>query len=275
MPVWGTDSNCVTYAQTLNKYAAALPGVKVYSMVIPTATEFLLPENHRGFSGSQRNKENTVAENLSGVTDVNIFDALQNHIANEKLYARTDQHWQPLGAYYGAEVFAKAAGVPFAPISSYKTVVRGGYVGSMYSDSRDVNIKNDPEDFTLFIPEPNPAAMYYDTRFKNPKESSLIVTPDASNYYCSFLGTDVEIAEITGSAGNGRTLVVFKDSYGNGLIPFLTSSFDKIYVCDIRYFDINAVEFCKNVNATDLLFAVCTFTPAGVNGKYVTQNLNK
>ena len=71
---------------------------------------------------------------------------------------------------------------------------------------------------------------------------------------------------------NGRTLVIFKESYGNALAPFLTSCFESIYVCDVRYFDLNAKEFCESVGATDLLFAVCTFTPAGPNCSYV-QNL--
>jgi hypothetical protein len=38
------------------------------------------------------------------------------------------------------------------------------------------------------------------------------------------------------------------------MIPFLTNSFSKIYVCDYRYFDINGVDFCKKVGCTDLLF---------------------
>lgn len=67
---------------------------------------------------------------------------------------------------------------------------------------------------------------------------------------------------------------MFKESYGNGVVPFLTSGFEKIYVCDIRYFNLNAVDFCKNVGATDLVFSVCTYTPAGTNGKYLKIIMN-
>ena len=64
------------------------------------------------------------------------------------------------------------------------------------------------------------------------------------------------IAELDTDCTNGRTLVIFKDSFGNALVPFLTHSFSKIYVCDFRYFDLNAIDFIENVGATDVLFAV-------------------
>lgn len=76
------------------------------------------------------------------------------------------------------------------------------------------------------------------------------------NCYSAILNVDQEIAEIDTGVDNGRVLVVFKDSFGNALIPFFTHGFSKIYVCDFRYFDINAIDFCKEVGCTDLLFAI-------------------
>ena len=83
--------------------------------------------------------------------------------------------------------------------------------------------------------------------------------------YSMFMGGDRKIVKVTTDVNNGRKLVVFKDSYGNAEIPFYMNSFEEIYVCDIRYFDINAVEFIKEQGVTDLLFSMCTFSAAGVN----------
>ena len=69
--------------------------------------------------------------------------------------------------------------------------------------------------------------------------------------------------------------MIFKDSYGNALLPMLTGSFENIYLCDIRYFDLNAVEFIKNVQATDLLFTMCSFSAAGGNRYSIYNNLIK
>ena len=71
-----------------------------------------------------------------------------------------------------------------------------------------------------------------------------------------FVGTDDTILEVDTDADNDRVLVIFKDSYGNALVPFLTSSFSKIYLCDNRFFNINSVDFAKEVGATDVLFAL-------------------
>lgn len=274
MGCWGTLENCERYAAAVNKAAAALSGVNVYNMVIPTSSEFYVPEDITGFTESQKGKIDRVKEKLSGVADVDAYSQLKAH-TNEYIYTRTDHHWQPLGAYYAAEEFAKTAGVGdlFKPLSQYKTVTKEGYMGSLYNYSKSANLKSDPEPFTMYI-SPNDGALkttYYDTSFQNPKESDLFVARDAGAYYCSFLGSDDRIAKIETDCTNGKTLVVMKESYGNGLIPFLTTCYQTIYVCDVRYFDLNAVQFCKDVGATDLLFAVCTFTPAGPNVKDVEK----
>lgn len=277
MPCWGTYGLCESWAESANSFAAALPDVKTYQMTIPTSSEFYVPaEYSSGFTGSQLAKIEHIAQNLKNIKNIDAYSALNEH-KDEKIFSRTDHHWFPLGAYYAAQVFAEDAGVDFADISEYKKVTMGGYVGSMYSYSNDVHLKNDPEDFDLYL-SPNRSEIttnYYGKSFENGYESDLFTSPDGGAYYCSFIGSDDRIAEITTDCKNGRTLVIFKESYGNALVPFLTSSFERIYVCDIRYFNLNAVDFCKEVGATDLLFAVCTYTPAGSNGNYLGIIINQ
>ncbi|MBD5114299.1 MAG: hypothetical protein HDT46_03725 [Ruminococcaceae bacterium] len=272
MGCWGTFELCDGYIEAVNRAAEALPDVNVYSMVIPTSSEFYTPDDVTGFTASQKAKIDYIAEELNGVVNADAYSALAAHL-EEAIYTRTDHHWQPLGAYYAAEAFAKAAGAEadFAALSEYKAVTKEGYVGSLYNYSKSVNLYNDPEPFTMYI-SPNDESIkttYYDTSFQNGYESDLFVSRDAGAFYCSFLGSDDRIAEITTDCDNGKTLVIFKESYGNALVPFLTCCYQNIYVCDVRYFDLNAAEFCKETGATDLLFATCTFTPAGPNCSYV------
>lgn len=275
MGCWGTSELCGEYAAAVNRAAEALPEVNVYSMVIPTSSEFYTPSDVTGFTASQKEKIDLIEQKLDGVSAADAYSALSAHL-DEPVYTRTDHHWQPLGAYYAAESFARTAGLEdkFAPLSEYKAVTREGYVGSMYNYSQSENLYSDPEAFTMYI-SPNDGELktvYYDTAFQNGYESDLFVSRDAGAYYCSFLGSDDRIAEIKTDCDNGKTLVIFKESYGNALVPFLTSCFENIYVCDVRYFDLNAADFCREAGATDLLFAVCTYTPAGPNCSYV-QNL--
>ncbi len=277
MACYGTYDMCDRWTSALNKFAAKLPDTRVYSMVVPIASEFYTPQKFwdQGFTTKQLNKCDHIRENLSGVTSVDAYSALAAH-TSEDIYSRTDHHWNPLGAYYAAKAFAGAAGVDFPSISSYTPVSCGGYVGSMYTYSKDAHLYNDPETFTMYL-SPNADSLkttYYNTYFGGAYSGDLFVSRNASSYYCSFLGSDDRIAKIETGVGNGRTLVVFKMSYGNAAIPFLTSSFDTIYVCDMRYFDLNAVQFCKDVGATDLLFTDCVMMVAGTAGKYLEYILS-
>lgn len=268
----GLYEYCDDYVATVKRYADQLPSVNVYSMVIPTSVDFYCPEEYKGHTSSQKEKIDYIEESLKGskVTNVNVYNSLSSH-TKENIYARTDHHWLPLGAYYGAKSFAETAKLSFPDISKYEAVSRNDFVGSMYFYSEDINIKNDPEVFTLYL-SPNCddiSTTYYDTSFNNPVESDLFVTRDASQFYCSFLGADDRITEINTNVKKGKTLVVIKESYGNALLPFLTSSFENIYVIDLRYFYLNAIDFIKKVGATDLLFANCAYTPAGGTVEYL------
>lgn len=275
MPCWGTYSLCESWAESVNSFKAQLPDVAVYNMVVPTSSEFYVPDGFDDFTSSQWNKIDHIRACLKDVKNVDAYSALAAH-TDEEIYSRTDHHWFPLGGYYAAQAFAVEAGVNFPYIEAYKKVTRGGFVGSMYMYTESSLIYNDPEEFGLYIPPNNDSlsTRYYNGYFQNGYGGELITSPDAGAYYCSFLGADNIIAEIETGTENGRTLVIFKESYGNAVVPFLTSSFEKIYVCDIRYFYLNAVKFCKDVGATDLLFSVCTFTPAGTNGNYLQKILN-
>lgn len=275
MPCWGTYGLCESWAKSVNAFKTALPDTNVYNMIVPTSSEFYVPEGFDNFTASQFNKIAHVRENLVNVKDIDVYSTLAAH-TDERIYSRTDHHWFPLGGYYAAQAFSVEAGVTFPYLEEYKKVTRGNFVGSMYMYTESGLLYRDPEDFDLYIPPNNESlkTTYYNGYFKNGYEGELITSPDAGAYYCSFLGADNIIAKIETNAENDRVLVIFKESYGNAVVPFLTSSFKTIYVCDIRYFYINAVDFCKNIGATDILFSVCTFTPAGTNGSYLEKILN-
>lgn len=274
----GGKANGIEYAESLNRYKKDLgKNVNVYSMVCPTPVSYYLPENYQELTASEKGNIDNINSALKNVTPIDAFTALLFH-KDEKIYCRTDHHWQPLGAYYAAEEFAKEAGVPFAALDEYKKVSLPGYVGTLYGYTKSSVLLNNPEDFIYYIPKTEVEVTRYDTAFNNPKENcSLLLDPanmSNSSYYMVF-GGDNQISHIKTSCNNGRTLVIFKDSYGNALAPVLTSSFENIYLCDIRYFDINAISFIKDVEATDVLFAMCTFSATGINYKHIEENRTK
>ena len=247
------------YAEVVNKWKADLGDtVNVYNMTIPTASAYYLPEKFKENVSDQKDNIVNIDANLKGVIGVEIYDTLDDH-KKEYIYSRTDHHWQPLGAYYAMKVFAEKAGIDYPELSTYDEWKIENFVGTMYAYSEyDPQIAANPDTFIYYKPDNEYKVTYYDTYFQNPNYNDGLFFDYAEgvNCYSAILNVDSEIAEIETDCDNGRTLVIFKDSFGNATVPFLTHGFSKIYVCDFRYFDINAIDFCKQVGCTDLLFAI-------------------
>lgn len=259
------------FVQYINAFAEDLGnGIKTYVMIAPTSGEYYTPKNFAEYNASQSDDISYIAGGLSSnVTNVDCVGTLKEHMF-EEIYLRTDHHWQPLGAYYAAGEFAKAANVPFPGLNTYEKRDIEGYVGTLYSVvTQDANLLNDPETFTYYIPANSFECYYYDTEYNFDSKDSYFLEMPVAYSYEMFMGGDNKIVRVETDVKNGRKLAVFKDCYGNAEIPFLTSGFEEIYVCDIRYFDLNAVEFIKEHGITDVLFTMCTFSATGANCEYI------
>lgn len=271
----GTGEN---YAKYLNEFKEKVGmGVNVFNMVVPTAGAFYLPQGYESYNASHRDSINSIANGLVNVINVDGYAALEAH-TDEYIYTRTDHHWMPLGAYYAAEAFCEMAQVPVKSLDTYQTEVIEGFVGTMYAYT-DYNerIKNDPDTFTYYKPSTEYKATYYTTDFQIDESvkffDSIFVDMPASGAYSTFMGGDEKIVKIETENKNGRKLCVFKDSYGNAEIPFYVDSFEEIYVCDVRYFDLYAPDFIKDNGITDVLFTMCTFSAVGQNAEGIKDNL--
>ena len=271
----GLDSIAESYANTLNDFKKELPDVNVYSLIAPTSVSFYLPDEYKDYTASEKEEIEHANSFLKNVTPVDAYSVLEQH-KDEAIYARTDHHWLPLGAYYAAEEFAKTAGVPFIDISDMEAETKEGYVGSMYTYTQSTILSDNPEDFTYYKPKNKYKTDYYTPSFTFDYEGDLLVDMtyfDPVGYYLVFMLGDDKIVHVSTDVDNDRTLVIFKDSYGNAMVPCLVGSFSDIYVCDIRYFEPNAAQFCKDVGATDLLFAMNTFSATGGNEECIEQIL--
>lgn len=249
--------------------------VNVYVMVIPNAAEYYLPEKWKGRSKSQLSLLKNIHELLSpDVKFVNVYNTLGNH-ADEPIYLRTDHHWAPLGGYYAAAEFAKMAHIDFKDLDSYERKVVHGYVGSMYGYSKDISIKEAPEDFVYYVPkelEYTTSYVIYDinknykiTKVSGPAQGEYFYKyrDGSGGAYCTFMGGDARITHVTTSVKNGRKLLIIKDSFGNTIPGYLFFSFEDIFVVDNRYFDPNLKDYINKNGITDLLFACSTFNAFG------------
>ena len=268
MAYGGGPGGCTAYAQAANAYKEAFGAdVNVYCMVVPTAVEFYLPEKAKRCSQPQLPTIKNVNAHLNpGVIAVDAYSALAAH-KDEDIYLRTDHHWAPLGAFYAAEAFAKAAGVPFRQLSAYRRRVVHRYVGSMYGYSKDISVKNAPEDFVYYVPEGVKYTTTFTTYDINEKyqitgEHRPVRGAFFQHYrdghggaYCTFMGGDTKITKVATSTANGRRVLILKDSFGNAIPGYLFYSFEEVHVVDSRYFSKNMRHYVHDNKITDILFA--------------------
>lgn len=259
-------------AAKLNEFKAAVgDGINVYVLPAPLASAFYAPEKYPNSITAHKNCFEGMRDSLSGVGYVDTLTALSAH-TDEDIYTRTDHHWQALGAYYAAEAFAQTAGVPFASLSTFTRDSFDGYLGTMYKYSQAAVIKNNPETFTWYIPSSEYTLTYYSRdKFTNPVAGNLFAS---SKSYSKFIFGDAYTTKIVSNVGNGRKLLLFKDSYGNALAPFLISSFDEVIIADFRYFQLNAKTFIQEQGITDVCFELCSFAVAGQSRNYITKLIN-
>lgn len=277
----GSNKAGTPYANVCNKYKSTFSDVNVYCMIVPSAAAYYMPEKVSRMSKDQSATIRNIYNHLdSAVHAVDIYTVLGKH-AEENIYLRTDHHWSPLGAYYAAQKFAEVADVPFHELTEegyYRTDTIQRFVGSMYGYSKDISVKNSPEDFIYYIPQ----KAVYETTFTNyvVDENYQVVSvgrphkdeffkkfrDGSSMAYSTFMGGDTKLTQVRTDVANGRRLVILKDSYGNALPGYLMYSFEEIHVIDGRYFTHNMKEYVQQNKITDILFANNIFQACG--GRY-------
>lgn len=255
------------YAAACNKYQEVFGpmGINVYCMVVPSAAEFYCPEAAKDCTKPQLPTIKSIHDKLNdSVKVVNVYNVLAKH-AKEDIYLRTDHHWSPLGAYYAAQEFARVAKVPFYDLSHFDRKVVHRFVGTMYGYSRDISVKNAPEDFVYYVPRD---VTYTTTYINYHRDKSYNIIGESKEYsgdffftfadgnggaYCTFMGGDAKITHVHTSTTNGRRMLLIKDSYGNPLSAYLFRSFEDIHVIDYRYFTKNLMNYVKNNKITDIV----------------------
>src|SRR5699024_2923749 len=75
----------------------------------------------------------------------------------------------------------------------------------------------------------------------------------ANNKYLAFAEGDHGLARFESSAGNGRSILVIKESYGNAILPLLTPHYQYVYVMDPRKLVTNLPELISREGIQEVL----------------------
>ncbi|MCL2036476.1 MAG: DHHW family protein [Oscillospiraceae bacterium] len=232
-----------------------------YIMLVPTAQEIYkdsLPPNSR--PGNQAALIKYCYDNLPSLTHIDVATYLAEN-ASRYIYYRTDHHWTADGAYRGYYTVALKLG--FTPYSVGRFAVEHAstdFRGTLFS--RTLNFKIIPDTISLYT-------LSASSSF-SPPEIKLTVNDGAtiSEYdslylreflevkdkYAVFMGQNSPIMHIETDIENGKSLIVFKDSFAHSVLPFLANHYSKITVFDMRYLNEDIREYVDLNEYEQVLF---------------------
>lgn len=250
------------YADILNQYKAKLGyGVKIYSMIAPSNSEFVQLKRYKGITDSQNEALNYLKGKLDpGIITINVYDALNLH-TDEYIYFRTDHHWTALGAYYGYCAFMDARGENPVPLERYRRLDLEGFLGSSYTKTLDKSLEENPDTVSVYIPFTGHEFIVYDgTEAREAEVIDLQYADSKTDKYLVFISTGVGTWSVIKTAvKNGQRILVIKDSFGNALVPFLLPHYEEIYIVDSRFYSIgatgkNILQFIEDNGINEVLF---------------------
>lgn len=231
----------------------------IYVCIVPNSYEIQKDYIPAGFPGiSQREYIEELYDELSTYGNVHTIDLYETLIENadKYIYYRTDHHWTTDGAYLGYRKLCDEMGIIPVDKDSEKLGEKRreteGFYGTYQSKYRgSIGVK--PDTLTYYDID----VAHYETGGR--EYDSLYDTDKLDIYdkYAMFMHgneglSTVESAEDEVEGRKGE-LIIFKDSYANCMIPFLTYDYDRITVIDLRYYPDPVKELLKEHEDADIL----------------------
>lgn len=186
-----------------------------------------------------------------GVEVIDFREVLESH-RDEYLYYRTDHHWTTLAAYYSYQEFCEKKGLTALEEETLHKETADGFLGTYAAKFQGIGMQADTITYYDF---PGVKVVEDGQERESIYDLEKLATRDK---YAMFLGGNSGLTTIV-TEGNGQTekrknLLLFKDSYANCFIPFLTSHYEEIFVVDLRYYRGNLKELIQQESIEEVYF---------------------
>ena len=249
------------YVATINRCADALAGrAAVYSMIIPTSMDIVLPAAVRK-SVSVSDQKQAIGYMESGmnanVRRISVFDTLAAH-KDEYIYFRTDHHWTALGAYYAYREFCAVKGV--APIELGQCTKQSfdNFLGSFYNDSgMSPALGGTPDVVDAYTPPEN-AKLTVNESSGGTYVGNVIYNATTSRpayKYSAFIYGDNPFSVIENQdRTDSSSCLLVKDSFGNAFAPFLLHHYKYVYIMDPRHYHGTVRDLVAQYGISDVIF---------------------
>lgn len=229
--------------------------------LVPNSYAILEDEVPTGFPGAnQQVYTQQIYQTLREADDqleiVDFSDALSQH-KDEYIYYRTDHHWTTLGAYYAYVAYCEQKGLTPVSVEELEENKVEDFYGTFYSKAKrpsqpadtitwyDVDV--DEFAFVANLQQDKQLAQLGEVVQEDGLELLRVDGMmdrrkfEVRDKYAAFMWGNSGYVKIKSShnlnhqEGKTSRLLLFKDSYANSMIPYLTYNYDEIIVVDLRY----------------------------------------
>ena len=271
----GSPNKAKNYAIMLNELAENYkPQVRIFNIVIPTHSEFALPEKYKNLSKSQKNIIDVVSKNLSQqVIDVPAYQELNNN-RNQYLYFNTDHHWTVRGAFCAYTAYCRSAGLPVPDITKLKRSCKKHFIGSFYNMTQDSRLSDNEDSVEYYvIPGVKQTVKAISTKNESGTPAKLIYENTGGPHsYGVFLGGDIPILRTDTEVKNGKKVLILKNSYGNAFAPFLALNYEQVFIIDYRYYNGKVDKLISKYGINDVIILQNVFF---LNSSYHVGRIKK
>ena len=194
------------------------------------------------------------------VKTIDVLGTLCAH-RDEPIYFRTDHHWTPLGAKYGADALLTAMDLdPLADSELSRETVSDSFYGTLYSKTGAFWLK--PDTVERFVSDAGVTVTDYRSMKPEPGRLYHPELLEQKNQYNYFLGGNKPIVILNNENAPAGKVLVVRDSYCDVLAPFLTRRFSEVHLFDMRYNSLSLVEYAAehDIDAIVILYGYATFT---------------
>lgn len=238
------------------------PDAEIYYSLIPD-------KNYFGFApkADYGTIDDIIARKVSArFRNIPLFDPSGgvNRVINLDDYYKTDLHWKHESVHLVAERIANALGTRIDPEECYRSERIGTLFGAYAGQSA---LPSDGDPLVICRSDTTDAAEVHLLELQGNSDIPVRIPgfvydierrSDADAYSVYLSGPQAAIEIINRNRDEGKTLLVFRDSFASSLIPYLISGYRAVYVMDLRYLSSGLVaNFCpENVDEVLFLYSV-------------------
>ena len=239
----------------INAVNALIKNSKTKVSLLIAPNSYGIYEENLPYGAPVINQAKTISmiyESIFGENEVNVLAKFMEE-KDEYIYYKTDHHWTTKGAYVAYSELIKTLGQLPIKLNDYKTIETPGFYGTYYSKAKPFDIDADKLSYYEFS---NIKMTIGDKSYDSLYDISKLMTKDK---YSVFLygNNPLTIIENT-EIDNDKKLLIFKDSYANSLIPFLTQHYKEIHVIDPRSFNAPVSQYIRDKEFNDI-FVIYNF----------------